>query len=383
MADLALVGIRRGGVPLAARLAALLHEIEGVRPPVGAIDITLYRDDAATALPNPRIGPSHIPFPVDGRRIVLVDDVLYTGRTIRAALDALLDYGRPRRIELAVLVDRGGRELPIQPDYVVRTVEVDRARRVEVVEQDGELGAVVVRVELGQPPADGGRAVTARTAFTQRHLLGIEGLEAPAITSPASTRRSRSSTSRAGASARCRPCAARRSSTSSTRRRRARARRSSSRASGSRADVINISASTSSAMKGETLLDTVKNLEAMRPDVIVIRHHASGAPHFVAERAARGRRQRRRRHARAPDPGAPRRLHHPPREGPARGPRRSPSAATSLHSRVARSNAHLLRAMGARVRFAAPADAAARRAPRRSARRSSTASSPRSRAPTS
>ena len=152
--DLGLVGIRRGGVPLAERLAALLHEIEGVRPPVGAIDITLYRDDAATALPNPRIGPSHIPFPVEGRRIVLVDDVLYTGRTIRAAFDALLDYGRPRRIELVALVDRGGRELPIQPDYVVRTAEVDDARRVEVVEKDGELWAVVVPASsASHPPA--------------------------------------------------------------------------------------------------------------------------------------------------------------------------------------------------------------------------------------
>jgi pyrimidine operon attenuation protein/uracil phosphoribosyltransferase len=142
--DLALVGIRRGGEPLAARLAALLHEVEGTSPPVGSLDITLYRDDAATALPNPRIGPSHIPFPVEGRRIVLVDDVLYTGRTIRAAVDALLDYGRPRRIELVALVDRGGRELPIQPDYVVRAVEIDASRRVEVVEREGELWAVVV-----------------------------------------------------------------------------------------------------------------------------------------------------------------------------------------------------------------------------------------------
>jgi pyrimidine operon attenuation protein/uracil phosphoribosyltransferase len=142
--DLALVGIRRGGVPLAARLAALLEEIEGTRPPVGALDITLYRDDAATALPNPRIGPSHIPFSVDGSRVVLVDDVLYTGRTIRAAVDALLDYGRPRRIELCALVDRGGRELPIQPDYVVRVVDIGAGRRVEVVEKEGELWAVEV-----------------------------------------------------------------------------------------------------------------------------------------------------------------------------------------------------------------------------------------------
>src|SRR6185369_2856774 len=129
---LAIVGIRRGGEPLAALLASLLLESEGIKPDVGAVDITLYRDDAATALPNPRIGPSHIPFSVDGRRIILIDDVLYTGRTIRAAVDALLDYGRPRRIELVVLVDRGGRELPIQADYAVRTVEIEAAQRVEV-----------------------------------------------------------------------------------------------------------------------------------------------------------------------------------------------------------------------------------------------------------
>jgi pyrimidine operon attenuation protein / uracil phosphoribosyltransferase len=141
--DLALVGIRRGGEPLAARLAALLQEIEGQTPEVGSVDITLYRDDAATALPNPRIGPSHIPFSVDGKRIILVDDVLYTGRTIRAAVDALLDYGRPRRIELVVLVDRGGRELPIQADYSVRAINLEASRRVEVVEQGGELWAIL------------------------------------------------------------------------------------------------------------------------------------------------------------------------------------------------------------------------------------------------
>ena len=140
--DLALIGIRRGGVPLASRLATLLREIEGDAPAVGSIDITLYRDDAATALPNPRIGPSNIQFPVSGRRIILVDDVLMSGRTIRAAVDAVLDYGRPRRIELVALVDRGGRELPIQPDYVVRTVEIPGDQHVEVVERDGELWAI-------------------------------------------------------------------------------------------------------------------------------------------------------------------------------------------------------------------------------------------------
>lgn len=151
--DLALIGIRRGGEPIARRLAELLREIEGVEPSVGSVDITLYRDDAATALPNPRIGPSHVPFEVDGMRIVLVDDVISTGRTIRAALDAVLDYGRPRRIELVVIVDRGGRELPIHPDYSVKSIEIPHTLRVDVVEEeDGELWALTSRVGVSEPP---------------------------------------------------------------------------------------------------------------------------------------------------------------------------------------------------------------------------------------
>lgn len=132
--DLSLVGIRRGGEPIARELARLIEAETGRVIPIGSVDITLYRDDAATALPNPRIGPSHVPFEVAGTRVVLVDDVLYTGRTIRAALDALLDYGRPRRIELAVVADRPGRELPIQADYRVATTDVAPPDRVEVIE---------------------------------------------------------------------------------------------------------------------------------------------------------------------------------------------------------------------------------------------------------
>ena len=141
--ELALVGIRRGGEPLARELARLLTAKRGREVRVGSVDITLYRDDAATALPSPRIGPSHIPFDIVGSRIVLVDDVLYTGRTIRAALDALLDYGRPRRIELAVVADRGGRELPIQADYSIAETNVAEGSRVEVL-PDGD-GFRVVR----------------------------------------------------------------------------------------------------------------------------------------------------------------------------------------------------------------------------------------------
>ena len=109
---LALVGIRRGGVPLAERLAAAIQEAEGKAVPVGTVEIALYRDDAATALPDPKIGPSRIDFDPSGKEVVLVDDVLQTGRTVRAAIDCLRDYGRPSRVRLAVLLDRGGRELP-------------------------------------------------------------------------------------------------------------------------------------------------------------------------------------------------------------------------------------------------------------------------------
>lgn len=142
--DLVLIGIRRGGVPLAQRLAERLVELEGVRPPIGTVDITLYRDDAATALPNPRIGPSEIPMQLDGKRVILIDDVLYTRRTVRAAFDAIFDYGRPDNVELFALIDRSGRQLPIQPDYCVRRLDdVGPDQRVDVFEQDGELVAVV------------------------------------------------------------------------------------------------------------------------------------------------------------------------------------------------------------------------------------------------
>ncbi len=139
--NLVLIGIRRGGVPLALRIGHWLERLEGIAPPIGHVDITLYRDDAAPAMPNPRIGPSNVPVALDQRVVILVDDVRNTGRTIRAALDALLDYGRPRRIELAVLVDRCGRELPIHPDYVVRTVTVAPDERVDV-RVSGELATV-------------------------------------------------------------------------------------------------------------------------------------------------------------------------------------------------------------------------------------------------
>ena len=132
--ELALVGIRTRGVPLAKRLAKAIHEINGHEIPTGALDITLYRDDLMrTAVgAQPVIRKTEIPFSIDGRTIVLVDDVLYTGRTTRAALDALTDFGRPKSIQLVVLVDRGHRELPIKADYVGKNVPTSRQESVQV-----------------------------------------------------------------------------------------------------------------------------------------------------------------------------------------------------------------------------------------------------------
>src|ERR1051325_2421321 len=120
--DLLLVGIRRRGVPLAERLADSIKQLEGQRPPTGQLDITLYRDDLSTIGPRPVVNKTDIPADITDSTIVLVDDVLYTGRTVRAALDELVDFGRPRRVELAVLIDRGHRELPIHADYVGKNV---------------------------------------------------------------------------------------------------------------------------------------------------------------------------------------------------------------------------------------------------------------------
>ena len=137
--DLLLMGIQRRGVELAERIAKQIETDEGAAVPRGALDITLYRDDLQTVGPKPVIGETRIPGDLTGKHVVIVDDVLYTGRTVRAALDELADFGRPKRISLCVLVDRGGRELPIQPDIVGKQVKVNRGERVDVLvaELDG------------------------------------------------------------------------------------------------------------------------------------------------------------------------------------------------------------------------------------------------------
>lgn len=138
--ELMIVGIRSRGVPIGERMAAEIEQMEGQPVPFGILDITLYRDDLTTIAPNPVVKPTKFPEPINDKVIVLVDDVLYTGRTVRSALDALIDFGRPKRVMLAVLIDRGHRELPIHADVIGKTVptDADEVIKVKLAETDGE-----------------------------------------------------------------------------------------------------------------------------------------------------------------------------------------------------------------------------------------------------
>jgi pyrimidine operon attenuation protein/uracil phosphoribosyltransferase len=158
---LLLIGIQRRGVPLAQRIAAAILENEGAEVPVGALDITFYRDDLSLVAQQPVVKGTELPIGIDGRTIVLVDDVLYTGRTIRAAMDALVDFGRPQAIRLAVLVDRGHRELPIRADHVGKNVPTSREElvRVHLEETDGEDGVEIERVVDAAQPVRAGEPV--------------------------------------------------------------------------------------------------------------------------------------------------------------------------------------------------------------------------------
>ncbi len=144
---LVLVGMRTRGVPLARRLAANMEDPEASKIPVGALDISLYRDDLSSLNPQPVVQHTDIPVSIDGKSVVLVDDVLYTGRSTRAAMDALIDLGRPRSIQLAVLVDRGHRELPIRADYVGKNIPSSRDEEIQVrlVETDGTDGVTIIK----------------------------------------------------------------------------------------------------------------------------------------------------------------------------------------------------------------------------------------------
>ena len=145
--DVRLIGIQRRGVPLARRLSEIIERVEGVKVPVGVLDITLYRDDLSLLNQQPVINSTDVPFVVSGKAMVMVDDVLFTGRTARAAMDALCDMGRPRSVQLAVLIDRGHRELPIRADYVGKNVPTARSEMISVrVEAfDGEQSVVLLQ----------------------------------------------------------------------------------------------------------------------------------------------------------------------------------------------------------------------------------------------
>jgi len=147
--DIVLIGMRTGGILLARLIQQKLKQLEGVDIPIGVLDITLYRDDIATTDQHHFVRKTEIPFSLNERVVVLVDDVLYTGRSTRAALDAMMDFGRPKRVQLAVLVDRGERELPIRPDFVGKKITIDENERVEVLFDDTGtlLGAVIQRQE--------------------------------------------------------------------------------------------------------------------------------------------------------------------------------------------------------------------------------------------
>jgi pyrimidine operon attenuation protein/uracil phosphoribosyltransferase len=146
-ANLAFIGIRRRGVPMAERIARKIESLENIKVPVGAIDITLYRDDLSTIGPKPVVSATQIDFPITGRDVILMDDVLYTGRTVRAALDALFEHGRPARVQLLVLIDRGHRELPIEAQFIGRKVPTSSREIIEVKFQEIDGVEKVMLVE--------------------------------------------------------------------------------------------------------------------------------------------------------------------------------------------------------------------------------------------
>jgi pyrimidine operon attenuation protein / uracil phosphoribosyltransferase len=168
----ALIGIRTRGVPLAKRLASEIARTEGVQVPVGLLDITLYRDDLSTVASSPVLKKTEIPFPVEGRNLILCDDVLFTGRTVRAAMDAILDFGRPRKIVLAVLVDRGRRELPIEAQFVGKKIATSATEIVSVTfretDREDDVWLLDREAARGEPKASSKRAPKATAARRRR-----------------------------------------------------------------------------------------------------------------------------------------------------------------------------------------------------------------------
>jgi pyrimidine operon attenuation protein/uracil phosphoribosyltransferase len=169
---LVLIGLYTRGVPLASRLAVAIRGIEGVDVPVGALDIGPYRDDLSSLQTPPSVRPNDIPDDIAGKRVVLVDDVVYTGRSIRAAMDALIDHGRPQHVQLAVLVDRGHRELPIRPDYIGKNVPTSRNEEIDVrlLEVDGRDEVVIASQSAVQ--AGGEESTKNAVSARRRHESG-------------------------------------------------------------------------------------------------------------------------------------------------------------------------------------------------------------------
>src|SRR3990167_5711682 len=264
--DLVIVGIRTRGVYLAERLSAKIKEIEGIDVPVGIIDITLYRDDVKSGLSRHVVKKKEKPVSITDKKVILVDDVLYTGRSIRAAIDGLMDFGRPANIQLAVLIDRGHRELPIMADFAGKNIPTSYHESVKVMlKEEDEMDKV-----------------TEQKKQKSKDLLGIKDLSPEEILIILDTAESLKEISTRD----IKKVPALRGKTiinlfyePSTR------TRTSFEIAGKRlsADVVNISVSSSSVAKGETLKDTAKNLEAMNPDAVVIRHSSSGAPYFIAK----------------------------------------------------------------------------------------------------
>ena len=299
--------------------------------PTGALDITLYRDDLMRHQvgPQPLVRRTEIPFSIDDRMIILVDDVLYTGRTTRAALDALIDFGRPRAIQLVVLVDRGHRELPIKADYVgknIPTVAAARACRCACrssTASDEVRRRRARRSEAWKPFT----AAQPLTALRRKDLLGIADLSAEEIVLILDTadamkevgqraiKKVPTLRGRTVVNLFFEPSTRTRTSFEIAEKRLS-------------ADTLNVAIGTSSVVKGETLVDTAMNIEAMAPSMIVLRHSSSGACHLLSRICRAAHHQRRRRHARASDAGAARRVHDPRAQGPASPGSRSPSSAT-------------------------------------------------------
>ena len=311
---LALVGIHTRGAVICRRLHALVGELSGADVPLGDLDISFYRDDIERREPRdaPVVHDSHLDFDLAGRTIVLVDDVLYTGRTVRAAIDALFDYGRPARVQLAVLADRGHRELPIRPDYVGKNLPTAPGERVNVrlEETDGTDEVAITPADTRRDPKED----------VMKHLLGVEDLSREEMERILERAESFAEVGRRD----IKKVPTLRGRTIVNLFYEASTRTLSSfelAAKRLSADVVSVKSAGSSVDKGESLKDTVATLSAYDPAAIVIRSPSrrGGRPGRRVDRGVGD--QRRRRQARAPDPGPARRLHPAPARRLARGPR--------------------------------------------------------------